>query len=111
MTARSSARLLAPAALVVTAFALFAVVSSGGGESADRGDAATPAATATATAERERKRDKEDAEPSGETYTVEPGDTPLAIAEKTGVDVDALLEANPGLDANALTVGEELQLP
>lgn len=111
MTGRTSARLLAPAALVVTTVALFAVVSSGGGDGADPGAAATPAATATATAERERRRGKGDAAPSGETYTVEPGDTPLSIAEKTGVDVDALLEVNAGIDANALTVGEELQLP
>jgi len=48
---------------------------------------------------------------SGETYIIEAGDTPLAIAEETGVDYDALLEANPDLEANALAVGEELVLP
>ena len=109
MTGRRPARLLAPVALVAAALALFAVVtSSNGGDTAESN--ATPTPTATATATPERKRGGGGAT-SGETYTVEPGDTPLAIAEETGVDYDALLEANPDLDANALTVGEELVLP
>jgi FlaG/FlaF family flagellin (archaellin) len=112
VTGRSPARLLAPAALVATAVALFAVVASGSGGSSDGEPAATPVATATATPERERRGGgKDEAEASGDTYVVEPGDTPLAIAEKTGVDLDALLAANPGLDANALTVGQEIVIP
>lgn len=109
MTGRSPARLLAPVALVAAALALFVVVSSPSGDEAAE-STATPAPTATATAARDRDRDRE-SEPSGETYTVQPGDTPLGIAEETGVDYDALLEANPDIDANALTVGEELELP
>ena len=110
MTGRSPARLLAPAALVAAAIALFAIVTSGGGESGEPDAATPPTATATATPERERKGGKEE-ETSGDTYTVEPGDTPSAIAEKAGVDLDALLAANPDIDANALTVGQELELP
>lgn len=111
MTGRSPARLLAPVALVAAAIALFAILASGGGDSSSdpAPSAGEPAATATATPKPRKGRG--DSAPSGETYTVEPGDTPSAIAAKLDVDVDALLEANPGVDANALTVGEELTLP
>jgi len=102
---------LAPVALVAAVLALFAVVtSSNGGDTAESNATPTPTATATATPERKRGGGGGGAT-SGETYIVEAGDTPLAIAEETGVDYDALLEANPDLDANALSVGEELVLP
>lgn len=105
---RSPARLLAPAALVAAVVALFAVVASPSGDKTAEPDAAaTPATIATATPERDRER----RERSGETYTVQAGDTPLSIAEQLGVDVDALLAANPDADPNALTVGAELELP
>lgn len=114
MTERSPARLLAPVALVAVVVALFVVVSSSTDESSsDRGSAATPTPAATQAAGGKRDRD-DDAEPaagSGEIYTVEPGDNPSIIAEKAGVDLDDLLAANPGLDARALSVGEELELP
>ena len=42
---------------------------------------------------------------------MEPGDTPSGIAEKEDVDLQELLEANPDIDPDALTVGEELKLP
>jgi LysM repeat protein len=108
VTGRSPARLLAPAALVAAVVALFVVVSSPSGDSGDDSNATpSPVATATASAKPERKRD----EGSGETYTVEPGDTPLGIAEKEGVDVDELLAINPDIDPNGLVVGQELELP
>jgi LysM repeat protein len=108
VTRRSPARLLAPAALVAAAVALFAVFASSGGDNASSPTAApTPVATATATAEGGKKQDRKKAD----TYTVEPGDTPSGIAETTGVDLDALLAANPDIDASALTVGQELELP
>ncbi|MBI1885473.1 MAG: LysM peptidoglycan-binding domain-containing protein [Chloroflexi bacterium] len=44
-------------------------------------------------------------------YVVESGDTPSGIAEKCGVDVDDLLDANPGLVPTKLQVGQELNLP
>jgi LysM repeat protein len=105
VTGRSPARLLAPLALVITAVALFAVVTSGGGDGPGAASSSpTPTATATPAAERTRDR-------KPKTYTVKPGDTPSGIAAATGVDVDALLRANPGVDPNALTVGEKLELP
>lgn len=110
MTRRSPARLLAPAALVASAVALFFVLASGGdgGTTASPSSATEPEVTATATAQADKRSGKER---SGDTYTVEPGDTPDAIAAELGVDTAELLAANPGVEANALTVGQELVVP
>lgn len=111
MTRRSPARLLAPAALVASAVALFVVLASGGGAGTAEAPSsgAEPQVTATATAQASRPR--REATGGGDTYTVEPGDTPDAIAAELGVDTEALLEANPGVEADALTVGQELVVP
>jgi LysM repeat protein len=45
------------------------------------------------------------------SYTVKAGDTPVAIAKHNGLRVDALMAANPGLDARRLRVGQILSLP
>lgn len=48
----------------------------------------------------------------GETYTVEPGDTLLALAERLGVTLEALLEANPDIvDPNRISVGQMIRIP
>ena len=108
MSGRSPARLLAPLALVVCAVALFAVVTSGGGDSPEAEvSGGQPAATATATPKPKSKSDK----PQAKTYTVKPGDTPSTIAERLDIPVAELLDANPEADPNALTVGEKLELP
>jgi LysM repeat protein len=101
------ARLLAPAALVAAAVALFVVVSSGSGEAEKQPH---QAATATPAAKRTRTP-KPSQNKGGGTYTVKPGDTPSGIAAKLHVDVDDLLAANPDVDASALTVGAELKVP
>ena len=107
MTGRSPARLLAPLALVVVAVALFAVVSSGGGDSTDDSkDAARPAATASA-----KPKSKKAVKAKAKTYTVQAGDTPSSIAQKAGVELTDLLDANPDADPNALSPGQKLKLP
>jgi LysM repeat protein len=45
------------------------------------------------------------------TYTVQAGDTPSAIAKRFGVKVDALLAANPRLDAKRMKPGQTLTVP
>lgn len=45
------------------------------------------------------------------TYTVIPGDTLISIAWKTGIPFWRISEANPGIDIDALTVGQVLTLP
>ena len=45
------------------------------------------------------------------TYTVKPGDTLSAIAEKTGVSLDAhRASSTPTLDAQALHAGQKIKL-
>src|SRR5512137_629593 len=45
------------------------------------------------------------------TYTVVQGDTLNSIAERTGVSLEALLAANPGISAGTLSVGTKLVIP
>ena len=108
MTGRSPARLLAPLALVVTTVALFMVVTSGQDKSTDGGGAA---ATPTTTTTKQQSKGSETAKKRPKRYTVQPGDTPSAIAEKLDVSLDDLLAANPNADPNALTPGQKLKLP
>ena len=67
----------------------------------------------TATSQRAADRDAGD-EPqegarssadSARRYTVKPGDTPSAIAEKTGVPLEQILQLNPDLDPQTLAPG------
>jgi LysM repeat protein len=45
------------------------------------------------------------------TYVIAPNDTLIAIAQKFGVTLEALRQANPGLNPNALPVGATLIIP
>ena len=45
------------------------------------------------------------------TYTIVQGDTLTSIAQRTGVSLEALLNANPGVSPTALTVGTKLVIP
>jgi LysM repeat protein len=45
------------------------------------------------------------------THIVAAGETPAAIARKLGLNLDALLAANPGLNPKKLRVGQVLNLP
>lgn len=47
----------------------------------------------------------------GDTYTVKSGDVPSTIAVKCGVELQALLDANPGLEPTNLHAGEVLKIP
>ena len=109
MTRRSPARLLAPLALIAVAAALVIVLSGGGaggglvGTEEPAGTAASPTATSAEGTKKPARRRK--------TYTVKAGDTPSGIAEKTGVSVEELLDANPDVDAQSLAPGDRLRIP
>jgi LysM repeat protein len=106
MAGRSPARFLAPLALVAFAFALFSILGGGGGGGGEE-PATTktePAATATATPTSAAKRKRK-------VYVVKPGDTPSGIAEKTGVSLEQLEEANPDLDPQLLAPGQRIRIP
>ena len=100
MAARSPLRLLAPIAIaVVLVGVVVVVVSSSDGDSGDKGTART----ATAPAKKKvpaRKR----------TYRVKEGDTLTSISDKTGVSTARLIALNPGLDPQALQLGDRLKL-
>ncbi len=51
------------------------------------------------------------AQTTGPQYIVQAGDTLFEIALRFGATLDALLTANPGIDANSLAVGQPLILP
>jgi LysM repeat protein len=104
MARRSPARLLAPLALVGFVVALLVVINGAGdGNSTKTG--ARPAASASATPTKKQKARKQ-----RKRYVVKAGDTPSGIAEKTGVPLSQILELNPDLDDQSLTVGDKLKL-
>ena len=47
----------------------------------------------------------------GKKYTVKGGDSPSLIAEKCGVGLQALLDANPGIEPTNLHIGDVLNIP
>jgi LysM repeat protein len=49
--------------------------------------------------------------PESGTYTVQAGDTPYDIAQRFGVTVDELMEANDISDPTSLKVGQKLVIP
>lgn len=106
---RSPARWLAPIALVACAFAIYTVVDQelltddGGGKTATS-RTSTSGGSATSTAKRKSSK-------KSKSYTVKAGDTFSGIADKEGVEVEALQEANPKVDVSALHPGQKLKLP
>lgn len=100
MTYRSPARYLALLALLAAAFAVYLVVQSGTSDDPSP-SARTTTTTRTATTPRR---------PAKRTYTVRPGDTLSAIAERTGVPLTRLEQLNPDVDVNTLNAGQRLKL-
>lgn len=49
--------------------------------------------------------------PEGNFHTIRPGDTLYSLARFYNVSLDDLLEANPGLDPDRLTVGQVICIP
>jgi LysM repeat protein len=105
MAGRSPARFLAPLALVAFAVALFVIVTGSSDTETESGpnraSETQPAATPASESQQRRGRRR---------YTVKPGDTPSAIAEKTGVPLAEILRLNPDLDPQALSPGQRLKL-
>jgi LysM repeat protein len=100
---RSTARLLAPLALVLAAVAILLVIQASTRSSDNpKGDTAkTTSAPETTQTTKQRVR------PS---YTVKLNDNLGLISEKTGVSVARLEELNPELDPQNLIVGQKIKL-
>src|SRR5689334_24609871 len=104
MAARSPARFLAPLALLGFVLALVLIVShssSGGSGSNSRTSQEQPFATPTPTKSGGSSTKKSKAP---RYYTVKAGDTPSAIAVKTGVPLATIEQLNPSLDPQALSL-------
>jgi LysM repeat protein len=99
----SPARLAAVIALVAaTVVLLVIVVSALGGGGGSAGHVVSPAAA---------QRGKPAQKQARKVYVVKPGDCCLSsIAAKTGVDVDRLVQLNPGLDPQAIHSGDRVKL-
>lgn len=102
---RSSARILAPAALAVCALAVLVVIGSsvGDGDSSGGGQVSE-----TATQQATGSSPPTPRQPA--SYTIEAGDTLGAISEQTGISVEMLQQLNPELDPQALIAGQKIKL-
>jgi LysM repeat protein len=112
MAARSPARFLAPLALLGFVLALLLVVShsssdGGSGSSATKSKQAQPGSTPTAKGGGKSSSSKSK---GPRFYTVKAGDTPSAIAAKTGVALTTIEHLNPSLDPQALSPGARIKL-
>jgi hypothetical protein len=98
---RWGARWLALLALAAAVIALVVVIGgsldSGGDDGERRG-------------ERQERERREQAQPQGETYVVQPGDSLSGIADQANVPEEELLRLNPDVDPQALQPGETLRL-
>jgi LysM repeat protein len=112
MAARSPARFLAPLALLGFVLALLLVVSHSSSDGGSTGNPAKsnqqqPASTSTASGGGKSSTGKSK---GPRFYTIKSGDTPSAIAEKTGVPLTTIEQLNPSLDPQALSPGERIKL-
>jgi LysM repeat protein len=109
---RSSARLLAPASLVVFAIAALIILASAGGSdrSSSRSDNATKQEQRDLRLKKRRAARQSRTRTSRSVYVVQAGDTLGAISVKTGISVERLQELNPNVDPQALTSGQRLKL-
>lgn len=96
-------RMLAPIGLVAFAviFLILVVAALSGGSDGSDPTGSGNAVEQDASTEEEKTK---------KSYTVKPGDTLDAIAEKTGVAVEEIEALNPDLDPQALVAGSKLTL-
>ena len=69
-----------------------------------------PAATSTPRTSEPESTSTPVADEEG-TYTIQEGDIPVTIAERFGITVEALLEANEDIDPTSLKIGQVLIIP
>jgi LysM repeat protein len=100
MADRKLARFVAPMALLAAVVGIMVVVQ------VSRSDNGAPSQAHRATTTHTARP----AKPKARAYVVKPGDNLTVIASKTGVDVDTLQQLNPGIDPQALRVGQRLTL-
>jgi LysM repeat protein len=111
MAARSPARFLAPLALLgfVLALGLIVTHSSDSG-SGGQSNTSQEQPSVTPSAKSGGKSASASKTKGPRFYTIKPGDTPSAIAAKTGVALATIEQLNPSLDPQALSVGTRIKL-
>jgi LysM repeat protein len=107
MRRRAPARLLASAALVTCAVAVYVIVQHESQSSGKGGKASSSSTSTTPTTTAGKRKPAAKAK----TYTVKSGDVLSAIAIKTGSSVADLQRLNPTMDASTLHPGQKLKLP
>ena len=117
---RTSARVLAPLALVAFGIAVLLILASAGGDDDEPSNstASQQEQRDLELAKEKRRRQKTEQRQEGQgklpdtnrVYVVKTGDTLGSIAEKTGVPVEKLQELNPELDPQTLTAGQKIRL-
>ena len=110
MAHSSPARWLAPLALVAACLALVVVLTTSRSSAPEQVPSGPAGTTAKAPARSTTTATTTSAGSPSATYTVQSGDFLSTVAEKTGVSVDRLRQLNPGLDANAMHVGQQIRL-
>ena len=108
MARRSPARFLAPLAVVAVAVAFYGVLKHNLSDSGS--DKSPPAAQRSDAPAKEAADRKSSSKRKRKTYVVKPGDTPSAIAEKTGVPLAEIERLNPDLDPQLLSPGTKIKL-
>jgi LysM repeat protein len=103
MPVRSSARYVAPLALVAFLIVLIVVIGSAGGGHSSSASKTRPGATAAAKPAPRPRRPRK-------YYTVKANDLLSTIASKTGVSADRIQQLNPDLDPQGLFPGERVKL-
>lgn len=96
-------RLFGPLALIAVLIALFAVITTSGGDT----DGEAPS-TSSVPQQKQKKPGSGAVNPK--SYVVESGDTLTAIAAEFDVSTKRLLRLNPGIDPQALATGTELKI-
>jgi LysM repeat protein len=108
MARRSPARYLAPLAVVAVAVAFYGVLKH---NLSDSGSAqAPPPAQSGGAKTKQTAEGKSSSKRKRKTYVVKPGDTPSAIADKTGVPLAEIERLNPDLDPQLLAPGTKIKL-
>jgi LysM repeat protein len=109
----SSARMLAPIALVVFGIAALIILTTAGGSEHKARSGPTKAEQRDLRVSRERAARRQRTTSvlvRRGVYVVRTGDTLGSIAQRTGVTVERLQELNPTLDPQALTSGQRIKL-
>ena len=110
MPHRSLARWLAPVVLVAAVAVVVWVTASSLSGSSSKRTTVEDSPAAAATHDRTPSTTKTPSRNPSRTYTVQAGDFLSTVSQKTGVSIERLQELNPGIDANALHVGQKIRL-